>query len=162
MHGIDTGRFHPAGDKAEAVRAVGLDTAFRYVGCFGRVRRQKGTDLFVDAMIALLPKHPEWAAVVAGRATAQHKAFEDELRARVAAAGLRLGLVAALDLRQPLRVVSPELGVEELEVLISRGDVRALAEAVRVELPDEGADVVVLEVRRQHVPRERVRVADHK
>lgn len=88
MHGIDTGRFHPAGDKVEAVRAVGLDTAFRYVGCFGRVRRQKGTDLFVDAMIALLPDHPGWAAVVAGRATAQHKAFEDELRERVAAAGL--------------------------------------------------------------------------
>lgn len=88
MHGIDTARFSPPEDKAEAVRAVGLDPAFRYAGCFGRVRRQKGTDLFVDAMIALLPKHPQWAAVIAGRATAQHKAFEDELRARVAKAGL--------------------------------------------------------------------------
>lgn len=88
MHGIDTARFHPAADRADAARAVGLNPRQLYVGCFGRVRRQKGTDLFVDAMIALLPHHPRWSAVIAGRATAQHKAFEDELRARVAAAGL--------------------------------------------------------------------------
>lgn len=88
MHGIDTERFHPADDKAEAARALGLDPARHYAGCFGRVRHQKGTDLFVDAMIELLPHHPAWSAIVAGRATAQHKAFEDELKARVARAGL--------------------------------------------------------------------------
>lgn len=88
MHGIDTERFHPPADRSKAVRDVGLDPAQYYAGCFGRVRRQKGTDLFVDAMIALLPRHPQWSAIVAGRATAQHKAFEDELKQRVAAAGL--------------------------------------------------------------------------
>ena len=88
MHGIDTARFCPPADRAEAARAVGLDPAQLHVGCFGRVRRQKGTDLFVEAMIALLPRHPGWSAVVAGRATPQHKAFEDGLKAQVAAAGL--------------------------------------------------------------------------
>lgn len=88
MHGIDTARFCAPADRAEAARAVGLDPGQRHVGCFGRVRRQKGTDLFVEAMIELLPRHPGWSAVVAGRATAQHKAFEDELKARVDAAGL--------------------------------------------------------------------------
>ena len=88
MHGIDAARFCPPADRAEAARAVGLDPAQRHIGCFGRVRRQKGTDLFVEAMIALLPRHPGWSAVVAGRATPQHKAFEDGLKARVAAAGL--------------------------------------------------------------------------
>jgi len=88
MHGIDTARFCPPADRAEAARAVGLDPAQLYVGCFGRVRRQKGTDLFVDAMIELLPRHPGWSAVVAGRATPQHRAFEDELKARAARAGL--------------------------------------------------------------------------
>lgn len=88
MHGIDTGRFRPPGDRAEAAREVGLDPGQLYAGCFGRVRHQKGTDLFVDAMIALLPHHPRWSAVVAGRATPQHKAFEDDLKARVAQAGL--------------------------------------------------------------------------
>lgn len=88
MHGIDTARFRPPADRAEAARELDLDPAQLYAGCFGRVRRQKGTDLFVDAMIALLPHHPQWSAVVAGRATPQHKAFEDELKERVAKAGL--------------------------------------------------------------------------
>jgi mannosyltransferase len=88
MHGIDCDKFRPAENKAEAKRTCGLDPALRYIGCFGRVRHQKGTDLFVDAMMALLPQHPGWAAIVAGRATPQHQAFEDELKARVTAAGL--------------------------------------------------------------------------
>jgi mannosyltransferase len=88
MHGIDTERFHVPADKAEAVRSVGLDPALRYIGCFGRVRHQKGTDLFVDAMIDLLPRFPEWSAIVAGRATQQHQAYEAELRGRVEKAGL--------------------------------------------------------------------------
>src|SRR5690606_17471496 len=88
MHGIDTARFCPPADRAEAARAVGLDPAQLYAGCFGRVRRQKGTDLFVDSMIDLLPSHPGWSALVAGRATPEHRAFEDDLKARVARAGL--------------------------------------------------------------------------
>ncbi|ODT30730.1 MAG: glycosyl transferase family 1 [Kaistia sp. SCN 65-12] len=88
MHGIDLDRFHPAPDRAEAARALGLDPARLYAGCFGRVRHQKGTDLFVDAMIALLPLHADWSALVAGRATAEHKAFEAQLRAKVEKAGL--------------------------------------------------------------------------
>lgn len=88
MHGIDTVRFSPPSNRYEAVKAVGLDPGQRYAGCFGRVRRQKGTDLFVDAMIALLPSRPDWSAVVAGRATTEHLAFERELVQRVKDAGL--------------------------------------------------------------------------
>ena len=88
LHGIDLERFHPPADKAQAVRAVGLDPARKYVGCFGRVRRQKGTDRFVEAMIALLPSRPDWTAIVAGRTTVEHLSFEAELKARVVAAGL--------------------------------------------------------------------------
>ena len=88
MHGIDTRRFHVPPSRKTAAQDVGLDPDKLYVGCFGRVRHQKGTDLFVDAMIELLPHHPQWNAVVAGRATAKHVAFEDELRAKVARAGL--------------------------------------------------------------------------
>lgn len=88
MHGVDAGRFFPPDDKAAAVRAVNLDPAQRYIGCFGRIRHQKGTDLFVDAMIRLLPDRPQWSAIIAGRTTPNHQAFEDELRERIAAAGL--------------------------------------------------------------------------
>ncbi len=88
MHGIDTGRFYPPSDRMEAVRAVGLDPDRFYVGCFGRIRRQKGTDLFVDAMIDLLPRYPDWSAIIAGRTTSSHVGFEQELRTRIDAAGL--------------------------------------------------------------------------
>lgn len=88
MHGIDTSRFAPASAKAAAAAAVGLDASQSYVGCFGRVRRQKGTDLFVNTMIELLPTRPGWSAIIAGRATAEHKAFEAGLKQKVRGAGL--------------------------------------------------------------------------
>lgn len=88
LHGIDLQRFSPAADKAEAKQALKLDPQKKHIGCFGRVRHQKGTDLFVDAMIRLLPQNPDWVAVIAGRATSKHVAFEDDLKARVTAAGL--------------------------------------------------------------------------
>jgi mannosyltransferase len=88
MHGIDLDRFHPPVDGATAKADLGLDPAQAYVGCFGRVRHQKGTDLFVDTMISLLPSRPGWSALVAGRATAEHKGFEAELKQRAEKAGL--------------------------------------------------------------------------
>ncbi|MCV9961258.1 glycosyltransferase family 4 protein [Pararhizobium sp. BT-229] len=88
MHGIDTQRFFPATDKAAAKVALGLPADRKIAGCFGRVRHQKGTDLFVDSMISLLPGRPDWIAIVAGRATGAHQSFETGLKDRVKAAGL--------------------------------------------------------------------------
>jgi len=88
MHGIDLERFHPPTDRADAKRSLALDPAMRTIGCFGRIRRQKGTDLFVEAMIALLPDRPGWNAVIAGRTTAEHREFLVELEERVDRAGL--------------------------------------------------------------------------
>lgn len=87
MHGVDLAKFRPAATPEESFAAAGLPGRYA-VGCFGRVRHQKGTDLFVDAMIALLPAHPEWTAVVTGRVTVEHQAFARQLEQRVAAAGL--------------------------------------------------------------------------
>ncbi|CAN7252672.1 glycosyltransferase family 4 protein [Brucella pseudogrignonensis] len=88
MHGVDLERFHPPVDAADAFSASGLPGKYA-VGCFGRVRHSKGTDLFVDAMIALLPKYPEWTAIITGRTTSEHQSFEDDLKARIAAAGIQ-------------------------------------------------------------------------
>ncbi len=85
-HGVDLDLFHPSEE---------IDTTIpeylkgrRLIGCFGRVRHQKGTDIFVRAMIALLPDNPDWTAVISGRVTAEHAGFAYELRAEIAAAGL--------------------------------------------------------------------------
>ena len=87
MHGVDLEKFHPARGPEDEFAAARLPGRYA-IGCFGRVRHQKGTDLFVDAMISLLPHHPEWTAVITGRVTAEHKGFADELAQRIAAAGL--------------------------------------------------------------------------
>ncbi|SFB47745.1 mannosyltransferase [Rhizobium sp. NFR07] len=88
LHGIDTERFVPSANKAEAKRVCALPANKKIVGCFGRVRHQKGTDLFVDAMIDVLPARPDWIAIVAGRATGPHVDYEKGLIDRIAKAGL--------------------------------------------------------------------------
>lgn len=158
MHGIDTERFRPAEDKHQARLDVGLDPSFAYVGCFGRIRHQKGTDLFVDAMIELLPKNPGWAAIIAGRTTTKHQAFEDTLRANIEKAGLsdRILFVGehkdierwyrALDL-----FIAPQrwegFGLTPLEAMASgvpvvAADVGAFSELV---VPGKAGDVVARE-----------------
>ncbi|MBQ0708832.1 MULTISPECIES: glycosyltransferase family 4 protein [unclassified Ochrobactrum] len=88
MHGVDLQRFHPPVGDDDSFAASGLPGKYA-VGCFGRVRSSKGTDLFVDAMVALLPKYPEWTAIITGRTTAEHQSFGDGLKAKIAAAGLQ-------------------------------------------------------------------------
>ncbi|MBV2143990.1 glycosyltransferase family 4 protein [Falsochrobactrum sp. TDYN1] len=88
MHGVDLERFHPPMGEEDSFTASGLPGKYA-IGCFGRVRHSKGTDLFVDAMVALLPQYPEWTAIITGRTTAEHQLFEDRLKARIAAAGLQ-------------------------------------------------------------------------
>ncbi|WP_091946437.1 glycosyltransferase family 4 protein [Phyllobacterium sp. YR620] len=87
MHGVDTERFHPPSGEEDSFAASGLPGKY-LVGCSGRIRHSKGTDLFVDAMISLLPQHPEWTAIMTGRTTVENKGFEQELRQKIAAAGL--------------------------------------------------------------------------
>jgi mannosyltransferase len=87
MHGIDTAAFHLPQDAQDRFDASGLPGAYA-VGCAGRIRHQKGTDLFVEAMIALLPRYPDWTAIITGRATAEHQAFESDLKRRIDSAGL--------------------------------------------------------------------------
>ncbi|MCK0196770.1 glycosyltransferase family 4 protein [Ancylobacter sp. 6x-1] len=86
-HGIDTERFRPAPDRAQARAALGLPD-LKLIGCFGRIRHQKGTDVFVDALIEVLPARPDWGGVVLGRATGTHEVFLAGLKEKVAAAGL--------------------------------------------------------------------------
>ncbi|TNC73895.1 glycosyltransferase family 4 protein [Rubellimicrobium roseum] len=86
-HGIDTEAFRPAPDRAALRATMGLPPG-PLVGCFGRIRAQKGTDLFVDALIAFLRERPDGGGIVLGRATAEHREFQRGLEERIAAAGL--------------------------------------------------------------------------
>lgn len=87
MHGIDTERYTPPRDRAAAFAATGLPGRYG-IGCFGRVRAQKGTDLFVEAMCSLLPAYPDFCAVIVGEVTPDQRGFEAGLKEKVKAAGL--------------------------------------------------------------------------
>src|SRR5262245_3035165 len=86
-HGVDTELYAPPADRRAAFAATGLP-GIHGIGVFGRVRAQKGTDVFVAAMCRLLPRYPDFTAVVIGRITIEHQAFADKLMADIAAAGL--------------------------------------------------------------------------
>lgn len=86
-HGTDFEHFHPARRAEDDYAATALPGKYA-VGCTGRIRHQKGTDLFVDAMLRLLPNYPDWTAIITGRTTSDKLGFERELKSKVASAGL--------------------------------------------------------------------------
>lgn len=89
MHGVDTDIFQPAADKTALRRELGLDPDAVLIGCFGRVREQKGVDLLVRAGLRLLPDRPRAQIIFTGRITADNQAFADGLLAEIRAAGLQ-------------------------------------------------------------------------
>lgn len=87
MHGIDTNEYAPPTDRAALRGALGLPDGV-LIGCYGRIRAQKGTDAFVEAMIPVLKAHPNATVLVMGRATEKHQSYLNDLKARAHAAGL--------------------------------------------------------------------------
>ena len=88
LHGIDADEFAPSEDRRALRAKLGLDQDALLVGCFGRLRAQKGTDIFVDAMIRLLPNHPNAQGIIMGGVTREQQGFVADLRAKIDAAGL--------------------------------------------------------------------------
>ena len=103
MHGVDTDRYAPPVDRAAAFRESGLPGRYA-IGCFGRVRAQKGSDVFVEAMCRLLPRYGDFTAVIVGAVVPEQQGFASELRKRIAAAGLQSRIV-----------ITGELAIEEVE-----------------------------------------------
>jgi len=86
-HGIDTHRFHPVPSKSDAMAALGY-AGVRGIGILGRVRQQKGVDIFVDALINVLPSLPEVHGFVIGEIKPSDQAFVEALQTKLKAAGL--------------------------------------------------------------------------
>src|SRR5258708_6962826 len=101
MHGVDTDRYAPPADRAAAFAEAKLPGRYA-IGCFGRVRAQKGSDVFVDAMCRLLPRYPDFTAVIVGAVVPEQQGFANELKARIEAAGLqsRIVITGELEIEQ--------------------------------------------------------------
>src|SRR6185312_8516982 len=92
MHGVDTARYAPPADRAAAFAEAKLPGRYA-IGCFGRVRAQKGTDVFVEAMYRLLPRYPDFTAVIVGAVVPEQQGFANGLQQQIAAAGLQSRIV---------------------------------------------------------------------
>jgi mannosyltransferase len=103
MHGVDTDVYAPAADRAAALAEAAVPGRYA-IGCFGRVRAQKGSDVFVDAMCALLPRYPDFTAILVGAIVPEQQGFANELRRRIDAAGLQSRIV-----------MTGELAIEEVQ-----------------------------------------------
>lgn len=88
LHGVDLTIFRPTDDRAALRARLGHAPEDIVIGCFGRVRAQKGVDLMVEAALRLFPSRPRAKLVFTGRVTAEHQKFTDDLKARIDAAGL--------------------------------------------------------------------------
>src|SRR6266576_3655299 len=97
-HGIDSDRYAPPTDRAAVLKEAGLPGRYA-IGCFGRVRAQKGTDVFVDAMCRLLPRYPDFTAVIVGAIVPEQQGFANDLGNRIAAAGLQSRIVITDELQ---------------------------------------------------------------
>lgn len=87
FHGVDCALFQPPADRQAALAEVGL-AGQRVIASFGRIRPSKGTDLFVEALVELLPRYPGWIGVVTGLCQRRDQPFLDSLRQRIATVGL--------------------------------------------------------------------------
>lgn len=103
MHGVDTEAYAPPADRAAAFAEAGLPGRYA-IGCFGRVRAQKGSDVFVDAMCRLLPRYPDFTAVMVGAIVPEQQGFANDLKKRIEAAGLQSRIV-----------ITGELEIEEVQ-----------------------------------------------
>src|SRR5437763_5810953 len=103
MHGVDTERYAPPADRAAAFAEAKLPGRYA-IGCFGRVRAQKGTDVFVEAMCRLLPRYPDFTAVMVGAIVPEQQVFANELKRKIEAAGLQSRIV-----------ITGELGIAEVQ-----------------------------------------------
>ena len=101
-HGVDTDTYAPSADRAAAFAEARLPGRYA-IGCFGRVRAQKGSDVFVDAMCRLLPRYPDFTAVMIGAITPEQSGFANDLKKRIEEAGLQSRIV-----------ITGEIAIEEV------------------------------------------------
>jgi len=81
-HGVDPARFRPPLGPREVAWAA-LSQGGRYgIGVVGRVRENKGQADFVEAIAPLLPKFPEWRAVLVGLVQDKDAGFANALKAK--------------------------------------------------------------------------------
>ncbi|AIT10268.1 glycosyl transferase family 1 [Candidatus Francisella endociliophora] len=79
-HGVNTDKFFP---RVKNIKQ-------KKIGFINRIRKQKGAEDFVEAMIKVFSSNPnsDWIAELYGETTPKHKEFEEKLKSKIKAANL--------------------------------------------------------------------------
>jgi len=86
-HGVNTETYHPAPCKVDAWESLGYPGKYG-IGIFGRIREQKGVDLFVEAALLIAEKHPDFTFIIGGEVTPSNARFVRGLKQKIEKAGL--------------------------------------------------------------------------
>ncbi|MFT5541573.1 MAG: mannosyltransferase [Glaciecola sp.] len=106
-HGVQVDDYLPAKDKQQAWADLGFGGKYG-VGILGRVRKQKGVHLFVEACIQLFDKYPDYHCVVVGAISSSNKEFVEQLKSKAADANMadRITFTGELPFEQIPRIFS--------------------------------------------------------
>ena len=86
-HGVDIEKYHPPEDRLSEWKQSIANGKYG-IGIFGRVRPQKGVQEYVDALCEVLPRHPNFTAIIVGETTPQFFRFEASLKDKIKKFGL--------------------------------------------------------------------------
>ena len=86
-HGVNLDIFTPTEEGVDILENTSFEGK-TIIATFGRIRPNKGTDLFVKAMIEILPRYPNHVAIMVGFCKWNHVSFEKELKEQIKNAGL--------------------------------------------------------------------------
>lgn len=84
-HGVNSELFSPSKDTVNGDLVSGSQ---RLIGLVGRIRKKKGSDVFVNALLQVLPAHPDCVGALIGACRPHHAGFKASLMARIRDAGL--------------------------------------------------------------------------
>ncbi len=87
-HGVQTDLYAPPKDKPTTWQSLHFHgnphMSGKYgIAILGRVRKQKGVHLFVEACIEILKKHPDFGAVIVGSISSGNEGFVAQLRRKI-------------------------------------------------------------------------------
>ena len=74
MHGVDTKKFIPSTNKNKIKEELNLPKG-TLIGCFGRIRYQKGIDIFVKSMIDVCKSNSDVYGLISGKITNDNKKY---------------------------------------------------------------------------------------
>lgn len=86
-HGVQVNDYLPAKDKQQAWADLGFGGKYG-VGILGRVRKQKGVHLLVEACLQLFDKYPDYHCVVVGAISSNNKEFVEQLKNKAVQANM--------------------------------------------------------------------------